>query len=123
MTGMPHLSDVRGWSLLALVPLFLAGACSSDPPNVVVEPAPTTPSEQAASPAANSNFVFDLDTEDLGAFGSPPFETAVAVITLSRTAPPALESRPAFIDAVENRPRPATADEATRILGVLKMSE
>ncbi|MGE0227005.1 MAG: CapA family protein [Dehalococcoidia bacterium] len=69
------------------------------------------------------NFVFDLDPDDLATLGSPPFETAVAVLTLRRGARPGLEFRPAFIDPLENRPRPATAAEAVRILGALQEIE
>jgi poly-gamma-glutamate synthesis protein (capsule biosynthesis protein) len=61
------------------------------------------------------NFVFDLDADDLATLGSGPFETAVAMITLSPDAPPQVEFRPAYIDLVENRPRPATTEEAAAI--------
>ncbi|MEE8337130.1 MAG: CapA family protein [Dehalococcoidia bacterium] len=61
------------------------------------------------------NFVFDLDPDDLATLGSGPFETAVAMITLSPDAPPQVEFRPAYIDPVENRPRPASATEAAAI--------
>lgn len=66
------------------------------------------------------NFVFDLDTDDLATLGSAPFETAVAVITLTPDAPPEVEFRPAYIDPIENRPRPTAADEAAGILGMLQ---
>ena len=66
------------------------------------------------------NFVFDLDTDDLATLGSAPFETAVAVITLMPDAPPEVEFRPAYIDPIEDRPRPASSDETTRILGILR---
>jgi poly-gamma-glutamate synthesis protein (capsule biosynthesis protein) len=66
------------------------------------------------------NFVFDLDPDDLATMGSGPFETVVAVLTLSREAPPEVAFRPVFIDPVENRPRQATADEAADILDVLQ---
>src|SRR5690606_25077949 len=62
------------------------------------------------------NFVFDLDPDDLAVLGSAPFETAVAVITLTADAPPAVEFRPAYIDPIENRPRPANAMEAWAVL-------
>ncbi|MGE0135196.1 MAG: CapA family protein [Dehalococcoidia bacterium] len=65
------------------------------------------------------NFVFDLDPDDLATLGSAPFETAVAVLTLRPGARPALEFRPAFIDPLENRPRPATDEEASRVLEAL----
>ena len=66
------------------------------------------------------NFVFDLDADDLETLGSGPFETAVAVLTLSPGAPPALEFRPAHIDVDENRPRPASPEEAARVLAALE---
>jgi len=66
------------------------------------------------------NFVFDLDVEDLATLGSPPFETAVAVLALSPREPPRLEFRPAFIDPLENRPRPATAEEHAGVLAALQ---
>lgn len=65
------------------------------------------------------NFVFDLDTDDLASFGTPPFDTAVAVLQLSPDEGPRVEFRPAFIDPLENRPRPATDDEGARIIGTL----
>jgi len=65
------------------------------------------------------NFVFDLDADDLATLGKGPFETVVAVLTLSPDARPAVEFRPAFIDPVEDRPRPASAGEAADILAVL----
>lgn len=65
------------------------------------------------------NFVFDLDADDLATLGSGPFETAVAVLTLSPDVPPDVEFRPAYIDVAENRPRPATPDEAGAILAAL----
>ena len=61
------------------------------------------------------NFVFDLDADDLATLGSGPFATAVAMITLSPDAPPEVEFRPAYIDPVENRPRPASPTEAAAI--------
>ncbi|MFN8585810.1 MAG: CapA family protein [Dehalococcoidia bacterium] len=66
------------------------------------------------------NFVFDLDTDDLSNFGGPPFETAVAVLTLRPDAPPAVEFRPAYIDPIEDRPRPATSDETARVMAALR---
>ena len=61
------------------------------------------------------NFVFDLDADDLATLGPGPFLTAVVLIELSPDAPPRLEIRPAFIDPIENRPRPATAEEAAAV--------
>lgn len=61
------------------------------------------------------NFVFDLDAGDLETLGIAPFESAVAVITLSPAAPPVALLRPAMIDVAENRPRPATSEESTAI--------
>lgn len=65
------------------------------------------------------NFVFDLDPDDLLTLGSRPFETVVAALTLSPDAPPEVSFRPAFIDPVENRPRPPTAEEARDVLQAL----
>ncbi|MEZ4501119.1 MAG: CapA family protein [Dehalococcoidia bacterium] len=65
------------------------------------------------------NFVFDLDREDFEVlYGPGPFQSAVALVTLRPGARPTIEYRPAFIDVDENRPRPATAEEATTILEV-----
>ena len=66
------------------------------------------------------NFVFDLDRDDLATLGEGPFATAVALVALGGGAPPRVEFRPAYIDPDENRPRPATGDEAARILGALR---
>ena len=66
------------------------------------------------------NFVFDLDREDLSALGEGPFATVVAVVELRADAPPSIEFRPAYIEPDENRPRPATADEAERIRAALR---
>ena len=65
------------------------------------------------------NFVFDLDADDLETLVSRPFETAVAVLTLSPGAPPAVEFRPAHIDVDENRPRPGSPEEAAAVLATL----
>ena len=61
------------------------------------------------------NFVFDLDADDLVTLGAGPFLTAVALIHLSPDAAPTLEVRPAFIDPLENRPRPASVQEAAAV--------
>ncbi len=60
------------------------------------------------------NFVFDLDAEDLAVLGEAPFQSVVAVVTFEAGQPLALELRPARIDVAENRPRPATPEEAAR---------
>jgi poly-gamma-glutamate capsule biosynthesis protein CapA/YwtB (metallophosphatase superfamily) len=61
------------------------------------------------------NFVFDLDADDLATLGPVPFLTAVVLVELRPGAAPRLEVRPAFIDPVENRPRPATVEEAEAV--------
>ena len=61
------------------------------------------------------NFVFDLDAGDLATLGEGPFATAVAVLTLEAGRPPEVELRPAYIDVRENRPRPASLEEAARV--------
>jgi poly-gamma-glutamate capsule biosynthesis protein CapA/YwtB (metallophosphatase superfamily) len=65
------------------------------------------------------NFVFDLDADDLATLGPGPFQSVVVVATFEVGRLPAIELRPAMIDLHENRPRPATAKEASAILGVL----
>ncbi len=65
------------------------------------------------------NFVFDLDADDLVTLGVGPFQSVVAVVTFEVGQPPALELRPAMIEVTENRPRPATEQEADAILGLL----
>lgn len=62
------------------------------------------------------NFVFDLDTEDLEFLGPRAFETVVLNITLSAEGVLDVQAEPIFIDPIENRPRPATPEEAERIL-------
>jgi len=62
------------------------------------------------------NFVFDLDAEDLETLGSTPFESAIAMVTLSEGQPPQVVLRPVMIDLDENRPRPATAEELPAIV-------
>ena len=65
------------------------------------------------------NFVFDLDAEDLAVIGEGPFQSVVAAVTFEAGHPPVLDLRPARIDVAENRPRPATPEEAEAILGLL----
>ncbi|MPZ99378.1 MAG: hypothetical protein GEU80_08595 [Dehalococcoidia bacterium] len=65
------------------------------------------------------NFVFDLDAEDLDVLGSGPFESAVAVFTLTEGVPPEVEFRATYIDVAEVRPRPASSAEAAAVLEVL----
>lgn len=65
------------------------------------------------------NFVFDLEPADVDWLGEGPFQTAVAMLTLSLDGPPQVAFRPVMIDAQENRPRPATAAEARAILALL----
>lgn len=62
------------------------------------------------------NFVFDLDEDDRGSLGDGPFQSAVALVTLSRDRRPVPRFLPVTIDPAENRPRPATADEVPAIL-------
>ena len=62
------------------------------------------------------NFVFDLDAEDLANLGPPAFQTAVLYVTLSADRVLDVRAEPVFIDPAENRPRPATPDEASAIL-------
>jgi len=66
------------------------------------------------------NFVFDLDADDLVTLGEGPFQSVVAVVTFEVGQPLALELRPARIDVAENRPRPATPEEAEAILRILR---
>lgn len=68
------------------------------------------------------NFVFDLDAEDLETLGEGPFQSVVAVVSFETGVPLTLASvefRPARIDVEENRPRPATPEEADAILALL----
>ena len=65
------------------------------------------------------NFVFDLDAEDMQDLGEGPFQSVVALVTFEVGAPLSVELRPARIDVTENRPRPATPEEATAILDLL----
>jgi poly-gamma-glutamate synthesis protein (capsule biosynthesis protein) len=66
------------------------------------------------------NFVFDLDGGDLVTLGERPFLTAVARLTLEAGRRPGVEFRPAYIDVLENRPRPATVEEAARVNAALR---
>ena len=66
------------------------------------------------------NFVFDLDRDDLRTLGEGPFATVVAVVELREGATPGVTFRPAYIDPDENRPRPATGDEAERVRAALR---
>jgi len=62
------------------------------------------------------NFVFDLDADDLESLGPRAFETVVLYVTLREDEVVGVRMEPVFIDPVENRPRPATDDEANAIL-------
>ena len=62
------------------------------------------------------NFVFDLDEDDLTQLGPRAFQTAVYYITLRGTEVVDVRPEPVSIDPLEDRPRPATADEAAAIL-------
>ncbi len=61
------------------------------------------------------NFVFDLDSDDLANLGPRAFQTAVFYVTLDAHQVRALRAEPVFIDPAEDRPRPATSDEAAAI--------
>jgi poly-gamma-glutamate capsule biosynthesis protein CapA/YwtB (metallophosphatase superfamily) len=61
------------------------------------------------------NFVFDLDRDDLATLGPRPFQTMVLHLELDRTGVVGATYRPVYIDPDEDRPRPATADEAAAI--------
>jgi poly-gamma-glutamate synthesis protein (capsule biosynthesis protein) len=62
------------------------------------------------------NFVFDLDEDDLTQLGPRAFQTAVYYITLRGAGVVDVRPEPVYIDPLEDRPRPASADEATAIL-------
>ena len=62
------------------------------------------------------NFVFDLDADDLANLGPRAFETVVLSVTLDAGGVLDVQAEPVVIDVVENRPRPATPDEAEAIL-------
>ena len=66
------------------------------------------------------NFVFDLDADDLATRGEGPFQSVVAHVTFEVGQHPVLDLRPARIDVIENRPRPATPTEAEAILRLLQ---
>lgn len=66
------------------------------------------------------NFVFDLDADDLATRGDGPFQSVVAHVTFEVGQWPVLDLRPARIDVIENRPRPATPTEAEAILAILR---
>ncbi len=61
------------------------------------------------------NFVFDLDRDDLATLGSRPFQTLVLRLELDRTGVVSATYRPVFIDPDQNRPLPATPDQARAI--------
>ncbi len=61
------------------------------------------------------NFVFDLDIEDLANLGPRAFQTAVLYVTFDAHAVRSVRAAPVFIDPNEDRPRPATTDEAAAI--------
>jgi poly-gamma-glutamate synthesis protein (capsule biosynthesis protein) len=61
------------------------------------------------------NFVFDLDWEDLANLGPRAFQTVVLSITLGPDEVFDVRAEPVFIDPAENRPRPATQEEAAAI--------
>ena len=65
------------------------------------------------------NFIFDLDAEDLENLGPRAFETVVLYVTLTKAGIVDVRVASVFIDPFENRPRPATDDEAAAILGRL----
>jgi poly-gamma-glutamate synthesis protein (capsule biosynthesis protein) len=61
------------------------------------------------------NFVFDLDNDDLTQLGPRAFQTAVYYITITNGTVVDARPEPVYIDPNEDRPRPATADEAAAI--------
>jgi poly-gamma-glutamate capsule biosynthesis protein CapA/YwtB (metallophosphatase superfamily) len=61
------------------------------------------------------NFVFDLDNDDLTNLGPRAFQTAVVSVTFDAHAVRSVRAEPVFIDPNEDRPRPATVDEAAAI--------
>lgn len=61
------------------------------------------------------NFVFDLDADDLSNLGPRAFQTVVLYVTLSASEILDVRTAPVVIDPSEDRPRPATPDEAAAI--------
>lgn len=61
------------------------------------------------------NFVFDLDADDLANLGPRAFQTAVLYVTISADKVLDVRAEPVVIDPAEDRPRPATAEEAAAI--------
>ncbi len=61
------------------------------------------------------NFVFDLDRDDLQTLGPRPFQTLVLRVELDRTGVLNATYRPVVIDPDQNRPRPASPDQARAI--------
>lgn len=61
------------------------------------------------------NFVFDLDRDDLATLGARPFQTLVLQVELDRGGVVSVTYRPVFIDPDEDRPLPATTDQARAI--------
>lgn len=65
------------------------------------------------------NFVFDLDADDLENLGERAFQSIVFYVTLDGDRVVEAHAEPVFIDVAENRPRPATPEEASAILARL----
>jgi len=65
------------------------------------------------------NFVFDLDRDDLANLGRRAFDTVVLYVTLRTGEVLEVRAEPVTIDPGENRPRPATEQEAVAILARL----
>jgi poly-gamma-glutamate synthesis protein (capsule biosynthesis protein) len=61
------------------------------------------------------NFVFDLDRDDLATLGARPFETLVMHLELDRTGVVSSSYRPIYIDPDQDRPLPATTEQAGAI--------
>ncbi len=82
-----------------------------------VERYPSASSGQAGGLIIYSlgNFVFDLDEDDLTQLGPRAFQTAVYYITITNGAVIDARPEPVYIDPGEDRPRPATTDEAAAI--------
>lgn len=62
------------------------------------------------------NFIFDLDADDLANLGARAFESIVLYVTLTPGGVQNVRAEPAFIDPGEDRPRPATPQEAAAVL-------